>query len=153
MSCMPTKLWHSICNRASPKKRISHFKMWHLVTIMIPCVHYDFIILMHSSFKTFFFSFSTCACNIFLDDTFVLKQKQCRFPEENLKCFPVADISEKHSDWSETGARALNTPLILLPAQLWSFFFIADKARSKVLLLPKCSVFLPFYFNFIFTRG
>lgn len=137
MSCMPTKLWHSVCNRASPKKRISHFKMWHLVTIMIPCVHYDFIILMHSSFKTFFFSFSTCACNIFLDDTFVLKQKQCRFPEENLKCFPVADISEKHSDWSETGARALNTPLILLPAQLWSFFFYCWQSSFKSIIITK----------------
>lgn len=137
MSCMPTELWHSVCNWASPKKRISHFKMWHLVTIMIPCVHYDFIILMHSSFKTFFFSFSTCACNIFLDDTFVLKQKQCRFPEENLKCFPVADISEKHSDWSETGARALNTSLILLPAQLWSFFFYCWQSSFKSVIITK----------------
>lgn len=140
MSCMPTKLWHSVCNWASAKKRISHFKMWHLVTIMIPCAHYDFIILMHSSFKTFFFSFSTCACNIFLDDTFVLKQKQCRFPEENLKCFHVADISEKHSDWSETGARALNTSLILLPAQLWSFFYCWQSSFKSIIITKMLSV-------------
>lgn len=126
------------------KKRISHFKMWHLVTIMIPCAHYDFIILMHSSFKTFFFSFSTCACNIFLDDTFVLKQKQCRFPEENLKCFPVADISEKHSNWSETGARALNTSLILLPAQLWSFFLLLTKLVQKYYYYQNAQCFFLF---------